>query len=277
MGFECAIAIVIPEPDELIDFYPLSETEREDPDRDIFTQETRVHVPVRNWKVFRSVDFGRVRTLEKSSSSLRPHERAGSTYLQRATTCVSSFLIRRFDLYENEARNGSTDYFVPFIADHVITARYEHELEEWNYTNRWVDIFERLGSNDVVTGLWIYSSYFERHLQIPIKEAITLGKFWKYNHDLIRSNQVDAAFGGDAPSGLLWVSSLTMANDLQLLIEGESTEGVELRKNPLSLAVVKTWEHTLRTLAPFGARAILLTGGYHSDFIRSHRDRSVSP
>jgi hypothetical protein len=81
MGFELAIAVVVPSAAEhLYDVY------NKVGDSDDIFSDSRVkgNVPGREWQVLRFLDFGRVRALEKKSSSLSPEERASGDGVRRA-------------------------------------------------------------------------------------------------------------------------------------------------------------------------------------------------
>ncbi len=272
MGFECAIAIVIPLPSNaLFDFYPLVGDEHEvDEGGDIpfFDKRVKVLVPAREWRVVRFIDFGRVRALVKSNSSLSPEQRASGSASTRAAICTASFLIDRFFDCEREVLKGNHEFVVPFIADHLFRCRHMYDIDEFNYNNTFTNVFERQGGNDVVRGLWKENVRFRESLDQPPLEAMTQGAFWEYNQHLLRGDISGACtFEGllQPPCGLVWHSAHEVMKWMtDLLVSGDITSR-ELQKDLLSVAFVRTWRDTLRTLAEFGARVIFLTGQFHTE------------
>lgn len=266
MGFELAIAVVVPSAAEhLYDVY------NKEGDSDDMFSDSRVkgNVPGREWQVLRFLDFGRVRALEKKSSSLSPEERASGDGVTRASVCTASFLLPKFWEFEDAATEGSLEYAVPFIADHLLYARNDFDSKELNYKTRWTDIFATLGTSDVVSGLWtperMNSLFGER---VPLIEAIRVSSFWEYNRLLIRHGPIKAMklSGVMTPlCGLIWVSAFEVAKLLDQLLIGKSTESVFLRKDELSVTIVSMWREMFRMLSNTGVRCIVLTGGSSCD------------
>jgi hypothetical protein len=276
MGFECALAVVLPSPaTNLVDLYP-SDREAAESDDMFFDNRIRVIVPARVWDVFKFINFGRVRAILKPSSSHTSEERAEGSSSHRAAKCTASFLLGKFFGCEELTAQGSTEFSVPFIADHLIYARGEFDLDAFNYGSRWKDIFEKLSSSDVVTGLWTPNDRLTELYKLPTVEMITQGVFWNYNRRLLRGNPFSAAVlegGFQPPCGLFWNSASEVALWLTELLTDGDVEGYELRKDALSVAIVYTWIDTLCRLAPFGARVIILTGSFHFEVVKRIRSQ----
>jgi len=269
MGFECSLAIVLPTPSvAIVDFYPPTKNGGGDREDIFFDNKIRVIVPAREWKVFRFTDFGRVRAITKSSSSLSPSERASGSSSSRAAKCAASHLMTNFFQCEIAATQNNPDYVVPFIADHLLCARNLIDCDDFNYAHRFKDIFARLSSHDVVTGLWSANeSYVDRYAS-PRIDTICAGMFWEYNKRLISEHSPSAVtMAGllQPPCGLVWESANNVARWLSDLLCAKNDEGTEVRKDELSIAIVCTWRDALMTLSTFGARVIFLSGSFHSE------------
>lgn len=275
MGFECSLAIVLPESSQnLVDFYPSQRGTHED---FFFDRRILVVVPAREWNVFRFINFGQVRTITKSSSSQSPSQRASGNPGTRAAKCTASYLLNKFFHCERAVLEGNADYVVPYIADHLLYARCEHDIGEFNYSNRFVDVFARIHSHDVVSGIWALDKFRVKEFSIPSIQAITGGPFWEHNVQLLKgdiSRAVTLEDTGWLPQcGLVWESALEVSRWLNELLVDHNDEGIEIRKNELSMAIVSTWRDTLVTLSSFGARVIFLTGCFHSEGVLAQNCR----
>lgn len=278
MGFECALAIVLPLPSlDLVDFYPSeAQVDVEDWDDISFDGRVRVNVPGREWKVLRFLDFGQVRRLVKTNSSLSPEKRASGTSEDRAAKCAASFLMDIFFQWELEACKGNLEYLVPFVADHLLyTTQSVFDIDDFSYSNRFSEVFKRLGCNDVVTGLWSPNLEIEgmAYYKTSKLKVVTSGFFWEYNHLLLRGDVAKAILHYSPPCGLIWNSSYEIAKQLSLLLLDEGVTGRELRKDPLSVALVCIWRDMFQSLSAFGARVIFLTGGFHLEASRTIRSQ----
>ena len=265
MGFECALALVVPEPGTLIDY--VSREGEASPSDDIFSEQEHVLVSARIWRVFKFIDFGRVRTLVKSSSSLTPAERASGKFDDRAAKCTASFLLDRFFACERKVVDGNLEYAVPFIADHYSLIRWGLPDEIFSFS--FAAAFEQLGSNDAVVGLKSMRDRFSGD-NTPLTSArIFQGALWEHNNSLLKEHVVAATtLSGkwcESPCGLVWASAHDVAHWLSDLLTGGEVPSTELRKDPLSVALVTSWLALFAAFAQCGVRAVILTGYLHSD------------
>ncbi len=269
MGFECALALVLPEADTVKDYVKGC---KED-DGDIFFDE-RISIPVatRSWRVFKWIDFGSVRTLEKSSSSLSPEERAAGSFDARAAKCAASFLLGKFFECEQKVVAGNFDYAVPFVADHY--RMIGRDLHEESMQYRFEEVFAMLGSHDVVKHLWGVANWRKTPIAL---ESIFEGALWEHNRRLlhegvVRATTLEGHFY-ESPCGLVWASGAEVAHWLEELLMTGGVEGHELRKDPRAVTLVKTWQQLFADFAVHGIRAIMLTGSFHADCSSAMRHR----
>lgn len=265
MGFECALAVVLPAASTNIeDYYPGAS------DDIFFDGREKVVVPSREWRVLRYIDFGRVRSLVKSTSSLYPSDRAEGDGIYRARVCTASFLLAKFWEIEDQARAGNMDFVVPFIADHLIMSRNLTDVDDFIFAHRFKDVFERLSSSDVVTGLWTFDSSLLRNFKIQESQVLAQGILWEYNNlllsgDICRAVTAEVGGYGHGPCGLVWHSSYKVAKMLTELLSTTIEEGVELRKDTISCTLVSVWRDVLLALSRHGARVIFLSGRFHTE------------
>ncbi len=261
MGFECALALVVPEADTVNDF----EKGPEYTDEDAFFDERRaVPIAVRSWRVFKFIDFSRVRMIDKSNSSQSPAERAAGRFDNRAAKCTASFLLGKFFEKERLVVAGDLAHVVPFVADHYLTIGGERHRDSLEY--RFQDVFAITGSTDVVTHLWRSRRELGENVTLP---EIFSGALWEHNRLLLAGDVVGATtLEGhfcESPCGLVWVSAAEVSDWLTELLAGGGIEGEELRKDLLSVTLVETWRDTLLSFDVHGTRVIPLTGSFHSD------------
>ncbi len=269
MGFSCALAIVLPTPTtELKDFHP-TESEASVSDDIFFSNHTVKNIPGRAWEVMRFIDFGRVRTLIKPSSSLSVSQRAGDDFISRAAICAASFLLDHLYELERKVQLGSVEYSVPFIADHLLFCSYSHSHDDFLTKNHYEDVFAYLGTSDVVTGLWSYQENLYSRYPDGEQLAVVNSVFWNYNQALLNTGSMAAFF--QEHYSLLWDSAYSLSGVLTELLEDGAISGEELRKDARSVAIVTTWRDTLQVLSKEGARCIFLTDAYHSEATTSIR------
>lgn len=271
MGFECALALCVPEETILYDY------EKGDPDdpkngSQFSDGREKVAVPLRAWRVFKFIDFGRVRTLVKRNSSLSPAQRAEGKFDERAAKCAASFLVEKFFGCERKVREGELSYAVPFIADHYRDARVHLDDHVGQYSFRKARVAS--GCDEVVVGLRQMREFKET----PTHDDVFSGALWEYNRILLSVGRVFAAtMDGNiyqSACGLVWAPAGEVLRWLIDLLTGDSVESVELRKDPLAVNLVQSWCLQETLFSELGAKVIILTGYFHSDArsaIRSQR------
>jgi hypothetical protein len=271
MGFECALALCVPEEKTLYDY------EQGDPDdpknvSQFFDGRTKVAVPTRTWRVFKFIDFGRVRAVVKRNSSLSPAQRAEGKFDERAAICAASFLVEKFFGCERKVREGEHSFAVPFIADHYLEARVHLDDHVGQYSFR--RAYAETGVNEVVVGL----HQMREFKQTPTHDDVFSGALWEYNKILLSAGRAFAVTMDDniyqSACGLVWAPASEVLSWFIELLTGDSTESVELRKDPLAVNLVQSWCLQETLFAELGARVIILTGYFHSDArsaIRSQR------
>jgi len=271
MGFEAALALVVPEDGDLYDHQ--KDPDKED-DGDLFFDDyIKIPVPARLWRAFKFIDFGRVRTLVKSSSSLTTAERAAGKFDHRAAKCAASFLLAKFFTCEARVEKGDYEYAVPFIVDHYLYARRycDKHLEQYSFAEALLCSFGR----QFVTGLFALDDLRTN----PTHGAIFQGALWEHNRRLIketvtRATNLDGHFG-QSSCGLVWTSASEVRAWLEELILGDSPESIELRKDPLALALTRSWCYEMELFGELGVKVIMLTDYFYHNAFRAIRSRSM--
>ncbi len=272
MGFEAALAIVVREEGDLCDYAP--DPDKQDDGDTFFDDLTKVPVEAPVWRAWKFIDFGRVRTLVKSSSSLSIEERAAGEFDHRAAKCAASFLLAKF--YECErlvADKKHYEYAVPFIIDHYLYARrYSSEHLE---RHRFAEALPCSFGRQFVSGLF---SLDDRRATPPY-ERIFEGALWEHNRRLMKETVASATtMEGhffESPCGLVWAPAKVVRGWLKELLTGDLAESVELRKDPRSVALVRSWFIEMALFARHDAKVIMLTGSFHADVSRAIRSQQM--
>lgn len=272
MGFQAALAIAVREKGDLHDY-------KRDPelpnDGDIFFSDlTEVPIEAPVWRVCKFIDFGQVRTLVKSSSRLSPEERAAGAFDYRAATCAASFLVGKF--YECERQvsvKKNFEYAVPFIIDHYFYARRlpGEDPVHYSFAEALLCSFGR----EFVSGLFSINTF----IKSATSDEVFGGALWEHNRRLLEETVVSATtMEGhffESPCGLVWTPAKEVRGWLRELLVGDSAESVELRKDPLSVALVRSWFTLMALFARHNAKVIILTGSFHTNASRAIRSQRM--
>lgn len=272
MGFEAALAIVIREDGKLHDY-------RKDPDIQddgggLLSDLVKVPITAPVWRVFKFIDFGRVRTLVKENSSLSVEQRDAGTFDHRAAKCTASFLLAKFFACESQVKEKKNyEYAVPFIIDHYLYARRLNSgaMERHSFAEALLCSYGR----EFVSGIYA----LDNRRRSPTHEEIFQGALWEHNRRLMEETVVSATtMDGhffESPCGLVWAPAKEARGWLKQLLIGDSAESVELRKDPLAVALVRSWFVEMALFARHNAKIIMLTGSFHLNAHLAIRSQSM--